>query len=404
MGVGERKRIAAIITEYRPNSHADVIVSKFLEGYPTDEGMRMPRVDVVSMYVDQFADNDLSRQMSSKHGVPIYPSIRQALVRSDKADAKLAVDGVLLIGEHGDFPFNEREQRLYPRKCFFEQIAAVIATSGRAATTVPVFNDKGLAYNWADAKWMYDRACELGIPFMAGSSVPVGWRRPFVELEPDTAIDECVMIGWAGLEIYGFHTLEALQCMVERRRGGETGVAAVRFLGGQEVWDAGRRGVWSRELAEAALDAIEDKPDGPMEQHATDPALFLIEYRDGLTVPVLVLSGYVRDFAIAVRTGTRTLACEFFLPRERPHAHFSYLSLNVEEMFVTGVASYPVERTLLTTGTLAAVLDSRHQGHERVETPWLDVGYRRDTPIPYLPTGPRPTGACLDPGPTPDGG
>src|ERR1051326_731236 len=93
---------------------------------------------------------------------------------------ELAVDGVLLIGEHGDYAWNEREQQLYPRKYFMEQICGVIARSGRAIT---VFSDKHLSYNWHDAKWMYERARQLGIPFMAGSSLPFGWRSPWLELE-----------------------------------------------------------------------------------------------------------------------------------------------------------------------------------------------------------------------------
>ncbi|MGB5047441.1 MAG: hypothetical protein WBO46_00790, partial [Caldilineaceae bacterium] len=168
------KRIAAIITEYRPGSHADVVVTKFLKGFPTDEGLIPPQVEIVSMYVDQFAENDLSRQYAAEHNVPIYNSIPRALTLGGD---KLAVDGVLLIGEHGDYAWNEKEQHLYPRKYFLEQICGVMATSGRA---VPVYNDKHLSYNWHDIRWMYDRMAGLGAPFMAGSSLPLGWRSPWL--------------------------------------------------------------------------------------------------------------------------------------------------------------------------------------------------------------------------------
>ncbi|MBI2952105.1 hypothetical protein HYY27_08425 [bacterium] len=389
----ERKKIAAVVTEYRPNSHADVIVTKFLKGFPTDDGLIAPRVEVASMYMDQLPDNDIGWAMATEHGVPVYPSIPKALTRGGK---ELAVDGVLLIGEHGDYAWNEKEQHLYPRKYFMEQICGVLATSRRA---VPIFSDKHLSYNWRDAKWMYDRARQLGAPFMAGSSLPVGWRSPWLEHELDAPIQEAVSIGFSGLDSYGFHALETLQCMVERRVGGETGLAAVTCLEGEAVWRASERGLWSRELAEVACARIEKRPEGRMEDHCQNPAVFILEYRDGLRAAMLMLNGYVTDMAYAARVRGEIQATEFYLQHGPPHAHFSYLGLNIEEMFVTGVPSYPVERTLLTTGALEAALDSRHRGHVRVETPHLSVAYRSREKVPHRPTGRRPSGATLDPWP-----
>ncbi len=395
----ERKKIAAIVTEYFEGSHADVVVTKFLKGFPTDEGCFTPRVDVASLYIDQVADRDIGTQIAADHGVPIYPSIVKALTLGGE---ELAVDGVLLIGEHGDYAWNEKEQQLFPRKFFMEQIAGVMATSKRA---VPVFNDKHLSYNWYDAKWMVDRAAELGAPLMAGSSLPVVWRNPWLEHELDTEFEEAVAIGFSGLDIYGFHTLEVLQCMVERRAGGETGVAAVTCLEGDAVWQAAEQGLWSRDLAEAACAAIENKPEGAMEDHCKSPAIFLVEYRDGFRGAALILTDYVTDLAYAARVHGQILATEFFAQGHggdddiEPHSHFAYLSLNVEEMFLTGVPPYPVERTLLTTGVLEAALTSRHEGHGCIETPWLDTTYRSYESFRWRPTGSRPTGACLDPWP-----
>ena len=396
--MSDRKRIAAVITEYFAGSHADVVVTKFLKGFPTDEGRFAPRVDLVSMYIDQFTENDIGREIAAEHHVPIYPSIVKALTIGGE---ELAVDGVLLIGEHGDYAWNEKEQHLFPRKYFMEQICGVIATSGRA---IPIFSDKHLSYNWHDAKWMFERATELDVPFMAGSSLPLVWRKPWLEHDRDTVITEAAAIGFSGLDIYGFHTLEVLQCMVERRTGGESGVAAVTCLEGDAVWQAADDGLWSRELAETACAAIENKPDGRMEEHCSNPAVILVEYRDGFCGVALMLEGYVRDLAYAARTADGIVATEFYAQGhgdvvEGPFAHFSYLSLNVEEMFLTGKPSYPVERTLLTTGVLEAALTSRFEGHRRVETLWLDVSYQSYESFPWRPTGPRPGGACLEPWP-----
>ena len=386
-------KIAAIVTEYRRFSHADVIITKFLKGLPTDQGLIPARVQIASLYVDQFPDSDLSRHYAARYNIPIYGSIRQALTLGGDT---LAVDGVLLIGEHGDYAWNEKEQHLYPRKYFMEQICGVFATSGRA---VPVFNDKHLSYNWHDAKWMYDRVAKLGAPFMAGSSLPVGWRNPWLEHERETPLQEALVVSYAGLDIYGFHALETLQCMIERRVGGESGVAAVTCLEGEAVWQAARDGLWPRDLAEAAVATMQEKPDLPFEALFGKPALFLLEHNDGFRSTVLMApeqAGLLQGFAYAARIDHAIHACEVYLP-EDPHAHFSYLSLNVEEMFVTGQPSWPVERTLLTTGTLEALLDSRYQGHVRLPTPHLTIQYQSYATVPWRPTGPRPVGAALQP-------
>ena len=389
-------KIAAITTEYRRFSHADVIITKFLKGFPTDGGLLPPRVQIASLYVDQFPDNDLSRRYAAHFKVPIYPSIVKALTLGGD---NLAVDGVLLIGEHGDYAWNEKEQHLYPRKPFMEQICGVFATSGRG---VPVFNDKHLSYNWQDAKWMVERATQLEAPLMAGSSLPVGWRNPWLEHALETPLQEALAIGYAGLDSYGFHALETLQCMIERRVGGERGVTAVTCLEGDAVWQAADAGRWPRDLAEAAVAAIQEKPDAPFSTLFGNPALFLLEHQDGFRSAVLMATGAqapLQTFAYAARLNDAICACEVHLPNE-PHAHFSYLSLNIEELFLTGKPPWPVERTLLTTGVLEALLDSRYQGHVRLPTPHLAVAYRSYDYVPWRPTGPRPVGAALQPLPT----
>lgn len=386
--MAERKKIAAIVTSYFPRSHADVIVTKFLKGFPTDDGLLSPEVDVASMYLDQvhFRD-DIGCAIAAEFGVPMYGSITQALTLGG---SELAVDGVLLIGEHGDYAWNEKEQHLYPRKYFFEQICGVFASSGRA---VPVFNDKHLSYNWQDAKWMYDRACELEVPFMAGSSVPLAWREPWIEYALDAEIERALSVAYSGLDSYGFHALELLQCMVERRAGGETGIAAVRCLEGDDVWASD---AWDRDLYAAAVAPIEAKEEGDVRDHCENPALFLLEYADGLQAATLMLNGYTKGWGFAARRNGQVEGMRVLLP-DSPHPHFSYLSLNVQQMFLTGEPQYPVERTLLVSGALEALLDSRYQGHERVETPHLQVTYQSYLKMPIRPVNPYPTGASLAP-------
>ena len=391
-----RLRVAAICTIYHEWSHADAIVTKFLKGMSTDEGFFPPEVDVVSMYIDHVLENDIGLSLAEEHGVPVYSSIRRAL---HAGGDKLGVDAVLLIGEHGDYPWNERGRHMYPRRYFFEQVAGVFGESGRS---VPVFNDKHFAYDYTDAQWTWTRAKELGVPLMAGSCLPVSWRSPWVEHDGEHSIEEAVAIGYGGIEAYGYHTLETLQCMVERRPGGEMGIASVQCLEGDEVWRSRDRGLWSRELAEAACAAIQNKPAGSMEEHAAEPAVFLIEHRDGLKTAALMLNGYVSDWAYAARVrhsdgeGSEIAACEFYLQPDGPGASFGYLSRNIQRFFQTGVAPYAAERTLLTTGVIDAAMISRSEDHRLVETPYLGVSYESYAEMPIRPLAARPHGASLD--------
>src|SRR5947209_2590492 len=196
----EPKRVAAVVTEYRRWSHADVIVGKIIEGFNYD-GKDRPRMRLASLYVDQTPKGDLSRDLSRRYKFPIFRTIEGALTLGRKG---LNVDGVLCIGEHGSYPSNARGQILYPRRRFFEEVTDVFQRTGRS---VPVFNDKHLAVTWADARWMYDRARALFVPFMAGSSVVTTWRRPVLALPRDCDLIEAVQFGYGPFEGYGFHAL-----------------------------------------------------------------------------------------------------------------------------------------------------------------------------------------------------
>ncbi len=187
--------------------------------------------------------------MAQDYHIPIYPTIAEALRLGGN---KLGVDAVLSIGEHGKYPVNSKGQMEYPRKRFFDEIAAVVRADGRP---VPVFNDKHLSFRWDWAKEMYDTAKELKIPFMAGSSVPLAERRPPLELPPVAEIEDAVSIHGGGVESYDFHALELLQSQVEARKGGESGVARVQFLEGDALWKAADDGLWSIPLATAAMTA-----------------------------------------------------------------------------------------------------------------------------------------------------
>ncbi len=385
------KKVAAIVTVYTRWSHADVIVGKILEGYNHDGGAG-PNLKLVAMYVDQTPDKDMSRALAKKHVFTIHRTIEGALTLGGD---KLAVEGVLCIGEHGDYPKNAKGQTLYPRRRFFAEVCRVFEKTKK---TVPVFSDKHLSATWTDAKWMYDKSRELFVPFLAGSSIPLAWRRPELKLPKNCPLIEAVQVGYSSLEAYGFHALEGLQCMAERRKGGETGVKAVQCLQGRAMWEALDNGRWSKPLLDAALARVPAHAKTDIREatrKAKDAAVFLIEYRDGFQAAVTMPNGWIHEgdggaftFAGRLQGADKLVSTHFYLQQPDPFGHFAFLVKAIDSMMQTGHAPYPVERTLLTTGILDALMTSKAEKHRRIETPHLAIEYQ-PTDWPFA-TGPVP--------------
>ena len=384
---GPRKKMAIIATEYRMQSHAQHMGDRFLTGYPLNGAWHAPGLDVVSMYVDQTPTNDLSKQRAAEYGFPIYPTISQALRCGGD---KLAVDAVLTIGEHGNYPINDIGQHMYPRYEFFKQVTDVFRKEGRS---VPLYNDKHLSWKWQWAKEMYDTSKELGFPFMAGSSLPVTWRMPSVDMPLGADVEEVLGLAQGRLDSYDFHVLEMIQCMAERRRGGETGVVAVQSLQGDQFWAAMKTGSWAaggwdsqlfqaclcrtQTLGQARKNFGDRYPtQAEIRELVKEPYAYRIEYQDGLKATMLMMNGLLGDFNFAARLkgSAQPLSTLFYLPPNPNVAYSAVLMSKVENMFLTGKPPYPIERTLLTTGLVAAGMQSLAAG-KRLETPHLAIRY-----------------------------
>jgi hypothetical protein len=364
------------------------MAERFLVGYPTGGRWHRPPIEVVSAYVDQQPGRDLSRRRSEEFGFRIFPSIAEALRRGGD---ELAVDAVLIIGEHGRYPKNQYGQTLYPRYEFFKQVTDVFRADGRA---LPVFNDKHLSWKWEWAKEMVELSRELGFPFLAGSSLPVTWRMPAVDLPYGAEVEEMLCVAIGGIDSYDFHALETIQCMAERRRGGETGVAAVQAMRGEAVWealDAGRwdAGGWDPRLFEACLARSHTlaQPETFSHRYPTpeqirawvrDPVAYRIEYADGTRATMLLLNGLVGDFTFAARLKgePEPLSTLFHLPPNPNVVYSAALMEKAEQTFLTGRTPYPIERTLLTTGLVEACVRSLGDGAKRAETPHLAIRYQ----------------------------
>jgi hypothetical protein len=387
-----RPQLAAVITVHRKYSHAQHIVDRFLYGYGWHGADHHPEMDLVSLYVDQVGKDDLSHERARDFpSMKIYPTIAEALTRGG---SKLAVDGVVVVGEHGNYPRNEKGQTKYPRWEFFQQIVKVFQDSGRP---VPMFNDKHLSWNWDWAKAMYDTSRRMGFPYMAGSSLPVTWRIPSVEMPHGARIREALCVCYGGVDSYDFHGLETIQCMVERRQGAETGVKWLQAYRGDKFWDALAESVWPRRLMNAALCRSHTltpgragfgdifPTDAEMRRLVKDPVAYRYEHLDGLKCTMLLMGGLVRDFNFAadLEGSSKPFSTEMYLPmpdgRTTLASFFSPLVNGMEKMFLTGKPTYPIERTLLTTGLTAAGMESLYRNQTRFETPHLAVRYQPTT-------------------------
>ena len=399
-----RRKLAVITTEWRFHSHAWHMAERFLHGYPINGHWHRPPFEVVSAYVDQFPKNDLSRLRAEEFGFRIYPTIAEALRCGGN---RLAVDAVLIIGEHGNYPNNKIGQKMYPRYEFFRQTVEVFRKDGRV---LPVFNDKHLSWNWDWAKEMVETSRTMRFPLIAASSLPVTWRMPSIDLPYDAEVEEMMCIAMGNVDSYDFHALETIQCMAERRRGGETGVVHVQALRGEPVWKAmaaesWASGGWDPRLFEACLCRSQTlaqpaaRPAQPrivsargvpetlshryptpkqIREWVRNPTLYRFEYADGVKASMLLMNGLVGDFTFAARIKGRAepLSTLFYLPPNPNVVYSAALMSKAEETFLTGRSPLPIERTLLTTGLVAAGMQSLSDGQRVLKTPHLNVSYR----------------------------
>jgi hypothetical protein len=357
----KKPRVACVLNAYFPNSHADVFVSRLLDGYRLNQAWHEPRLETVSFYVDQFPANDLAREQAEEHGIKIYPSVAEA-IRS--------VDAVAVIGEHGVYPRTRLGNFMYPRWRYFDEITRVMREENRV---LPMYQDKYLAYDWADAKRTYDRVREMRIPFMCGSTVPLSWQRPPLDFDGGVRYSELLTTSYSDIEEHGYHGVELLQAMAERRAGGETGVSSVRWAKGEDVWKLAAKGEWSRDLLDAALARrVNIVPADAQEE----PQVFLIRYRDGLRGTLFHSNSMTRDFLFAARLKDRKepVATCFYIQLNL-HNHWSFMVRNFEDLVLTHKEPNPIERTLLANGILLAGLESRLRGGTWVDTPELAISY-----------------------------
>jgi len=225
--------------------------------------------------------------------------------------------------------------------------------------------------------------------------------------------------------------------MVERRKGGETGVEWLQAYRGDSFWKAHEEGVWSPALFKTALcrsETLRCDREGftgtyptlqEMKALARNPVAYHYRYKDGLRSTIMLMNGLVEDFNFAAsiegqakpfstmcieyNDGTRAtllmlqgadndftfsarvarhglIATQFFRSPVPNVAYSANLTAKIEQMFMTGSPPYPVRRTLLTGGILEGGLTSRARFNRRLETPQLTVRYQPSSESQYART------------------
>jgi hypothetical protein len=378
-----RKKIAFLGTTVHPLSHSQHFLDRHAMGYTWGGKWEPSRLDIASVFIDQFPANDLAKQRIEKYRLKSYSTIEEALTLGT---SKLAVDGVVIIAEHGDYPMNEKGQRLYPRYKWFKQVVKVFEDSGRS---VPVFNDKHLSTTWDECAEMVNDSKRLGFGFLAGSSLPITWRLPSIDMPWGVPLKESVCVGYGGVDSYDFHGLETAQCMSERRQGGEVGVASVHAMRGEKMWNELSKS--DRRLFVAALTRShnlpvdEGYPTEPVSMEwarraLPDTTAYFIEHNDGFRTTLFLTA--ISDFNYAgLRSDSdQVVSCQMYLPMPTRGSttadFFNPLARHIESLVLTGRAPYPVERTLLTSGMVIGGVDSLAAKEQLAATPHMKVAYQ----------------------------
>ena len=385
-GGRRRPRIAFIGTVLRKHSHAQHFFDRHTLGYTWNGGWQQPRVEVASVYIDQFPEDDLARARCKRHGLRLFPTIEEALTLGGE---KLAVDGVVLIGEHGDYPTNKKGQHLYPRYEWFKKVVNVFEQSARS---VPVFNDKHLSTNWGECVEMVEDSRRLDFAFLAGSSLPVTRRMPSIDMPHEAPLVESVCVAYGGVDSYDIHALETAQCMSERRAGGELGVKQIHALKGEKLWQRLRSDDCqaTRKLIVSALTRSHNLPVDTgfptdptsfdwLQQTMPDSTGYLIEHNGGLRTTMLLTR--IRDFNYAgLLDDGSIVSCQMYLPMPNHGSttadFFNPLARHVESTIIARKTPYPIERTLLTSGMVIGGVDSLWAGQKPLATPHLNVRYQ----------------------------
>ena len=373
------RKIAFLLDEFASPSPAQQLLDRFLIGYPRDGAWHKLQSAGVTAYLAVSAESNFGTRPEEFH-LGVAPTAERAVA---------GADAVVIVARRPGALANEA----------FLRIALEEAPEGAAC-----FVHGALANNLASARKFADKAASRRIALRSGTPLSVTWRLPAMDVPMGTPLTEALIVvqvnplsiqatppsppaTLAGAEL---QALDGLLPVVERRRGGESGIRSVRFLEGKGLWRAGEKGLWPWPLLAAALsrshtpqgDAVSDGRTqdlaglGLVPKLARNPRGWLLEHGDGLRTAILVLDGVVADFNFAVRAQNGDLhsAQLFRAPAPAEH-HFSRLAAVMEDFFLGNPPPWPVERNLLIAGLLEKFGKPSSLSGQRLETPELNIAY-----------------------------
>lgn len=368
-------QVAAISTVYRHNSHAEMMIGRLLGEFPH----YTPSIKVASLYLDQIPDNDAGVDAAGRHGVAVCETIRETI---QHAVTHGGLDGVIIIGEHGNYSVDAMGRKRYPRKRLLEETLLALDELG---VRVPIFSDKFLSWCVDESVWMYEQLKGRDIPFFGGSSIPHTAVRPEFDRQLLKGAREWLIVSFSNeLEAYGYHALEVLQSLAERRDGGETGISSVSSLSGEAAWEALARREWPEDMLLQTLErsgiAVEPHPKNSEKQERT--TVIVVEYRDGCKGYVVQRKEWTDRWSFSFRDATGEIVSAVCLSdNERPFGHFDTLTGLIERFIITRAEPVSPERILITSCLINRVMESLYKG-VRVMTPELLVQYKSKGSLP----------------------
>jgi hypothetical protein len=368
-------KIAFLFEEFGVPSPSQQLLDRFLMGYPRDGALHPPAVGSFVAYLPPTNDGGLERR-KAEFNLEGASTVEEALA---------GAEAVVLVPRGSGATANDR----------FVEIAVERAPEGAA-----IFAHGALTSTLDRGHSVVKQAAARRIALASGTPLAVTWRLPALEIPLETPLTEALIVvqksplqpgpygTLAGAELCA---LDGLLPLVERRRGGESGVRSIQLLEGDAVWKGGDRKAWSWPLLAAALSRSHTPQGDPVRDGRTqdlaglglvpklakNPQAWLVEHRDGFRSAILVLDGVIADFNVALRSGdSRIVSAQLFRAPAPADQQFSLLAATVETFFTSRKAPWPVERSLLTAGLLEAFRNPVTRTGKPLVTPHLDLAYR----------------------------